>query len=33
MSIGLIPEDRSSSSLLSECTKGLVGALNMKLDE
>lgn len=33
ISIGLIGEEKSKSSLLSDCTKGLVGGLNMKLDE
>lgn len=33
ISIGLIREDKSKSSLLSDCTSGLVGGLNIKLDE
>jgi hypothetical protein len=33
ISIGLIREDKSSSSLLSDCTKGLVGAFKTKLDD
>ena len=33
ISIGYIWEDKSSSSLLSDCTKGLVGAFKTKLDE
>jgi hypothetical protein len=31
--IGLIFDDKSKSSWLSDCTKGLVGGLSMKLDE
>lgn len=33
ISIGLIFVANSMSSLLSDCTKGLVGAFKMKLDE
>jgi hypothetical protein len=33
MLIGFIPEEKSNSSLLSDCTNGLVGGFNMKLDE
>jgi hypothetical protein len=33
ISMGLTSDDRSSSSLLSDCTKGLVGGFNIKLDE
>lgn len=33
ISMGLISDDRSSSSLLSDCTKGLVGGFSMKLEE
>ncbi len=33
MSMGLIPEERSKSSLLSDCTRGLVGGFRTKLDE
>lgn len=31
--MGLTPDDKSNSSLLSDCTRGLVGGFNMKLDE
>lgn len=33
ISIGIIPEENSRSSLLSDCTKGLVGGLSTKLDD
>lgn len=33
ISIGLISEDRSRSSLLSDCTRGLVGAFKTKLED
>jgi len=33
MSMELMLEEKSRSSLLSDCTNGLVGALNMKLEE
>lgn len=32
MSIGFIRADKSKSSLLSDCTKGLVGGLKAKLE-
>ena len=33
MSIGFMSEDRSRSSLLSNCTSGLVGGFKTKLEE
>ena len=33
ISIGFTRDDRSSSSLLSDCTKGLVGGFKAKFDD
>ncbi len=33
MLMGLTLDEKSNSSLLSDCTKGLVGGFNMKLEE